>query len=126
AGKYLTVLKGQLGSIGALAFKPNGHVLASGSADRTILLWDMGDYQDPAKTNPLLASELDELWQQLASPDPVKGLEAVTRLALGGPEVAVGVAKRLSRVRPTGSKRLAQLIADLDSARFPVRRAAAA
>src|SRR5207302_8043469 len=38
----------------------------------------------------------------------------------------VELAKRLSPVPPTGSKRLAQLIADLDSARFPVRRAAAA
>jgi WD40 repeat protein len=125
-GKPLPVLKGHLGSVRALAFRPDGRVLASGSADRTILLWDVADSPSPAKAELLRPAEVDRLWEQLASSDPVKGLEAVARLAAGGPAAGGALARHLSPVPAAGAKRLARLIADLDSEEFTVRRDAAA
>ncbi len=36
-------VSGHTGSVNSLAFKPNSYVLASGSADNTVRIWDVGD-----------------------------------------------------------------------------------
>ena len=40
-GKELALLTGHTGRINSIAFSPNGHTLASGSSDNTVLLWNV-------------------------------------------------------------------------------------
>jgi WD40 repeat protein len=47
--KASVVLRGHSDAISALAFTPNGHFLISGSADRTIRLWDMNNTSNPIR-----------------------------------------------------------------------------
>src|SRR5207245_6446662 len=43
-----TILTGHTGNVHRVAFSPDGHTLASGSADNTVRLWDLIDPGHPA------------------------------------------------------------------------------
>jgi WD40 repeat protein len=45
----------------SVAFSPGGHILASGSLDDTILLWDLTDPARPAPLNGPLTGHTNEL-----------------------------------------------------------------
>ncbi|KZV84351.1 WD40 repeat-like protein [Exidia glandulosa HHB12029] len=47
-------LRGHRDTVHAFAFSPNGHTLASGSADTTIRLWDITDAGDPKPSGDVL------------------------------------------------------------------------
>ena len=53
-GKLLRTLEGHTDTVLALAFSPNGNMLASGSADGTVRLWNTTDIEDRAS--------IEELW----------------------------------------------------------------
>ena len=52
-------LAGPTSYVEAVAFSPDGHLLAAGSADDTVWLWDMADPAKPrlGATKPLTGSE---------------------------------------------------------------------
>ncbi len=124
SGDQLAAFRGHLGNIASLAFRRDGRVLASVSADRTALLWDVADCMPPIKRERLPAGEVDRFWAQLASSDPSEGQEAVARLSAGGDGVVAELGKRMTPSPPLNAARLAKLIDDLDSDAFPTRRAA--
>jgi WD40 repeat protein/energy-coupling factor transporter ATP-binding protein EcfA2 len=43
AGPYLGTLTGHTSSVNSVAFAPDGHTLATGSEDSTVILWDLND-----------------------------------------------------------------------------------
>jgi tricorn protease-like protein len=128
SGRLRGRLEGHQGPTFRLAFAPDGKTLASGSDDHTAILWDLTRLPGPAAPTAQVpaASELDALWDDLASPDAERGYRAVLRLAAAPRQAVPFLAGRL-RPRPDGeAQQIARLIAELDDESFKVRERAAA
>jgi WD40 repeat protein len=65
SGDVVTVLKGHTDAVISLAFSPDGHFLASGSFDKSVLLWDVGSW----KQLKVLAGHRDSIFSVAFSPD---------------------------------------------------------
>jgi WD40 repeat protein len=119
-GKERCSFRGHEDTIAAVAVSPDGAVIASASADTTALLWDLAG-RGPAAA--LTADELAGLWSDLASEDAERAFRAVQRLARA-PGQAVALLGPKVAARPAEPKRVARLIADLDSDDFATREKA--
>ena len=82
-----------------------------------VLLWDL--LSDRAEGNDLVA-----FWTDLSSDDAAKAYRAAAALALRKDEATEFLKGKLVRVPAIDSEKTANLVADLDSDRFPVREAA--
>jgi WD40 repeat protein len=123
AGRDLRRFKDFGAEVTWLAFSPDGRRLASGLEDSTLLIWDMGSRPTQEK-GKLGAEDAAQAWTDLAGRDGPRAFRARWALA-AAPETAVSfLQKRLQPVQPADSKRLSQLIADLDDKRFLVRQQA--
>ena len=125
AEKEVHVLKGHQGPIGSLAFSPDGKLLATGSDDTTVLLWDATRFKTnhPAEVQ-LRPEQLESLWADLGGEDAIKAYHAIRTLA-AAPKSSVAFLKRhLKPVAPVDAKQIARLLADLDSEQFAVREKA--
>jgi RNA polymerase sigma factor (sigma-70 family) len=131
--KEIGQLKGHQHVIRAIAFSRDGKTLASGSDDLTCLVWDVRAFAAKTKTQPGVPHEsgaasddiLESAWTDLASPDPVKGYEAISLLR-AVPEQAIPMLReRVRHVEPPADHgALARWIRDLDSGQFTVRQQA--
>ncbi|MSR53445.1 MAG: hypothetical protein EXS09_09190 [Gemmataceae bacterium] len=112
------------GQVTSLAFSRDGKTLASGSTDTTVYLWDLPS--KALKAEALKPADLDELWKNLEGLNARKADEAM-RMLLTRPVEAVPFLKEQLKPIP-GVKldvtKIAKLITDLDSPRFPVRETA--
>jgi RNA polymerase sigma factor (sigma-70 family) len=127
-GRERCRLAGHRGNVTALTFRADGRELISGGEDTTVLVWDLtGRVGEPvAWGRPLAPSELEALWDDLAAEDAARAFRAVQRLAAAPAHAVPFLARRLRPAEPADSKRVARLIADLDSDQFRVREAAGA
>jgi RNA polymerase sigma factor (sigma-70 family) len=120
SGKLWGRLAGHRGPILSLAYSRDGKRLATGSADTTVLLWDMSDLT-PQRRRQMLAlpsQELEDLWLQMAttlvtSSGPTLSAE-VWRLSTVPQQSVPFLAKRL-RPKVLDRKKIPQWIADLES-----------
>jgi WD40 repeat protein len=110
-----------------LAFAPDGQTLASGLADSTVLLWDLGDIRSRLHDGPaeqLSNARLEKLWADLADADARNAYRAIHELTAAGPQ-AVAFLRRVLRPAPApDARRIDQLVAELDSSSFAVREQA--
>ncbi len=113
-GKEVRSFSGHRGEVCALAFSGNGRRLASGSWDKTVLVWDLTRGAGSPK-------EIAVSWADLAGDDANRGYAAIWRLANTPAESVPYLRERLRPVTEAQSKEIAALVIDLDSDDFAKR-----
>jgi RNA polymerase sigma factor (sigma-70 family) len=122
-GKEVRCFRGHHSGVMSLAFAPDGRSLASGGGDSTILVWDVtGRRKNGRWSEAALSSrELEAHWTELAGDDAGKAFAASWALVAAPRQSVPFLARQLRPVGEADPKRLARLIADLDSKRFAER-----
>jgi WD40 repeat protein len=117
--------KGHDGAVLAAAFAPDGKTILTGGNDTTILLWDARRLKNkPLTPITLKPDELDAFWADLLDKDASRAFAGIQKLASAGKQSVPLLRERLEPAKVDG-KRVAQLIADLDSNDFLERTQAA-
>jgi RNA polymerase sigma factor (sigma-70 family) len=115
-------LAGHTGQVTVLAFTSDGRTLVSGDEDTTAVVWDLtGGHRSGGARRALSPADLDACWSDLAGADAARAYRAIRSLAASAAEVVPYLAARLPPVETADEKRLAGLLADLDSDDFRVR-----
>jgi HEAT repeat protein len=104
-------------AVTSVALLPGGRGQLTGLQDGTILVWNITPDR-PAVNDP------DRLWTDLAADDARTAYRAVHALAASPARTIAYLMARLQPVPELNPKRVAQMIADLDSKQFIVREAA--
>jgi RNA polymerase sigma factor (sigma-70 family) len=123
-GQKRLSLKGHLpGQISTLAFLPGRRTLASGSADTQVLLWDLTGCTPDGVWRAFKHSpeKLRELWSALAAPDAAVAHRAIWELAADPAGAVPFLAQHLRPDAAADARRMAQMIANLDSEAFATR-----
>jgi WD40 repeat protein len=120
SGRTRLKLSGHRAQPTALAFSPDGKLLASGGSDNVIYLWDVTG----ARTKGDAAKDAAQYWAGLADEDAMRAGEGLSELVRKSDAGVAFMKERLRPVAAVDGKRLARLVADLDADAFDTREAA--
>jgi len=127
-GNEVRRFDGHLHVVEALAFSADGRLLASGSTDSTVLIWDVTGRLAQEKPAPLslVRTELDQLCRDLADPDEGRAASAQRTLVAGAKDALPYLQTRVQHWAGTEPGRVARWLAELDHDQFKVREQATA
>ena len=109
-----------------LAFSTDGRLLASGSGDATVLVWDVYGTPGRKPADAPGTEHLRRLWDALASSDSGPSFAAMEALLAAPPQTLSLLKKHLRPVPVLAAGRLAKLMAGLNDRKFAVRTKATA
>ncbi len=102
----------------SLSYSADGKTLVSSGSDTTLLVWDL-----TVRGGALSAAEINARWNDLLGDAP-RAYRAVRKLAASPTPVVEFLRGRIKATAPADEKRIARLIAELDSDEFAVRQKA--
>jgi WD40 repeat protein len=126
-GKKLLRLTGPDQEVMSVAFAPDGKTFASGSRDHSVLVWDATGLENPnasALANPS-DTDLQKLWDELASSDSLTACRAMWRLRAAPRETGRFLGGKLTAAPGVEAESIDKWIKDLDDNQFAVRNKAA-
>jgi RNA polymerase sigma factor (sigma-70 family) len=135
-GKVLRQLRGHRAAVLAVAFNPDGARLATGSADTSVLVWDVADLRPGAAPEKKDAekkqlevgfpADIEAAWESLAGTDAARAFKAIRRLVESRREAVALIGQRLRPAAAATPRRVAALLKDLDSQKEEVHQRAEA
>lgn len=111
------------GRTSSVTFSLDGQRIGTISGEGTVLLWDIRRFRRVKQPGKLADRDLQTFWSTLAGDGTKKVHDAIVDLADAPHQAIPFLQERLLSPLPD-PKRLAQLIADLNSEQFPVRQKA--
>jgi hypothetical protein len=126
--KCTEYINGHRNAIECLGFSPDGRILATGSMDTTVLLWDLTGLVRKGKfpTRNLTSAKVKSLWAELASKDAARAYKAIWSLTAARRQSLALLRRQLRPIPKINFRRVAQLVADLDHDEFSMREKASA
>jgi WD40 repeat protein len=117
-GQLIVPFTGHDDVVTGLAFTADERILASSSADSTLLLWDL---VGAAAKNPPKVGDLDQAWQALGGDDAKAAYEAIQVLASSPDEAVKRMIPHLKPAIAVDGARIDACLVNLDSPTFVVR-----
>jgi hypothetical protein len=125
-GKAFADLRGHQGEVTDLVFSPDGQLLASGSRDSTILVWDVRlDRLEGLRPARPGKNDLKACWEALGDADAAAAHRAMHGFLRRPGETVSYLREQFQPAARPSERRVKELLADLDADAFEVRDRAA-
>ena len=112
---------------GVLVYSPDGSLLAQGSDDTTVILWDVTGgslLKGRAKESPPSAAQMQSLWKDLAQAEAGNAYQAMATLIAAPVSSVPYLETHLPSTSSASSEQISRWAADLDNSRFASRKEA--